>query len=226
MAERLRIIFISLSILFIGSIFSGAYFTDSESISSNLFSAGQWASPVTSPTVSPTTSPTVTPTSGEIIITEFMANPDAVNDEKGEWLEVYNASASTVNFNGWRYRDSGIGNWGYIGINVTVDPGNYFIFGKSLDQSENGGVPVDYRVVSSMTLNNNGDSIILEKPDGLGGYITVDEVVYDNSTYTLSDGIANMLKDLSYDNSQSINWGQSTIPYGDGDLGTPGGPNV
>lgn len=223
MAKKLRIIFISLSVIFIGSVFSGAYFTDSESISSNEFQTGVWAS--TTATVSSTISPTTDPATEEIIITEFMANPSKVNDSVGEWFEVYNASASTVNFNGWRYRDSGSGNWSYIGIDITVGSGDYFVFGKSSNWYENGGVPVDYRVHSSFNLNNDNDSIVIEKPDGSGGYIIVDQINYDSS-FVLSEGVSNMLKNLSLDNSFGANWQQSTVQYGNGDYGTPGGPNV
>ncbi len=222
--RRLKSIFIIATTLFAVGSFTGAVFTSTSQVENNQFSTSEWASSTV--TTSPTVSPTVTPSSSEIIITEFMANPSKVNNSVGEWFEIYNASGSTVNFKGWRYRDSGVGNWAYIGIDISVDAGNYFVFGKSLNQSENGGTPVDYRVVSSFNLNNDTDEIILEKPDGAGGYITVDQITYNNSDFILTEGISNMLKDLTSDNSQGVNWQQSTIPYGDGDLGTPGGINV
>lgn len=226
MARKLRIIFISLSVLFIGSIFSGAYFTDSESISSNEFQAGQWTSPAVSPTTSPTASPTVTPTSGEIIITEFIANPEEALDSKGEWFEIYNATSSTIDLYGWRYRQNDGADLTEITTHLMISSGEYMVFGKNADTSENGGVVLDYTMASNFNLNNNIDTIIIEKPDGVGGYITVDSINYDSSGFDIDSGISNILLDVTSDNSNPTNWGQSTIPFGDGDLGTPGGNNV
>jgi hypothetical protein len=42
----------------------------------------------------------------KIVITEIMANPGAVGDDKGEWFEVYNAGTTTVNLKGWKLKEA------------------------------------------------------------------------------------------------------------------------
>jgi hypothetical protein len=49
------------------------------------------------------------PNPGDIIITEIMQNPSAVNDSEGEWFEVYNTTGADINLDGWEIRDDGLG---------------------------------------------------------------------------------------------------------------------
>ena len=44
---------------------------------------------------------------GQILISEFMANPSGVADSQGEWLELWNGASISVNLEGWTLRDLG-----------------------------------------------------------------------------------------------------------------------
>ncbi|NIW44680.1 MAG: hypothetical protein GWN14_16030, partial [candidate division Zixibacteria bacterium] len=44
---------------------------------------------------------------GDLVITEFMANPAAVLDSDGEYVEFYNNTGSAIDINGFTLRDDG-----------------------------------------------------------------------------------------------------------------------
>ena len=44
---------------------------------------------------------------GDLVVSELLANPAAVADSNGEWLELYNASQSAIDINGLVLRDYG-----------------------------------------------------------------------------------------------------------------------
>ncbi|MBN2458749.1 lamin tail domain-containing protein [Candidatus Woesearchaeota archaeon] len=162
-------------------------------------------------------------TSGEVIITEFMYNPNAVTDTYGEWLELYNAGEDTVNLNGWSIQDEGTDSYTFS-EDLIVIPGEYVVLCKNTDSNVNGGISCDVGY-SSFTLGNTADSIILL--DGSSG--VVDQVSYDVSTapwdsmdnagYSLQLGLS------SHDaasNDNGGNWCNAAVSYGLGDYGTPG----
>ena len=43
---------------------------------------------------------------GTLIITEIQANPDAVDDVAGEWLELYNPTSKPIDLTGWKLSDT------------------------------------------------------------------------------------------------------------------------
>ncbi len=43
---------------------------------------------------------------GTLIITEIEVNPDAVSDEDGEWLELYNPTSKPIDLAGWKLSDT------------------------------------------------------------------------------------------------------------------------
>jgi len=215
MVNKLKTFMPLAAMLFIGVSYSGAYFSDSVSISNNTFSTGDLNPPVVVEV-------------GEIIITEFMANPAAVSDSLGEYFEIYNSSSSDINLKGWRYRDNGIGNWNLISEDLIISAGSYLVFVASDNSLINGGIAGGYKFASSFNITNTKDEILIQKPDGNGGWIEVDRIAYDKNDidWDIVSGISNQLKDLSSDNLDTGSWNLSTTEYGVGDLGTPGGPNV
>ena len=46
-------------------------------------------------------------TTGDLLITEIMANPAAVSDSNGEWFEIFNTSSNAINLNGLIIKDNG-----------------------------------------------------------------------------------------------------------------------
>ncbi|RLD13715.1 hypothetical protein DRI50_06630 [candidate division KSB1 bacterium] len=159
----------------------------------------------------------------DIVMNEIMQNPAAVNDDKGEWFELYNNDAQTVDINSWIIKDDGsdyhvIDNGGPL----TIDPGDYLVLGINDTMSVNGGVPVDY-MYDHFLLSNGEDEVVLVYSDGI---TEVDRVNYDNgATFPDPSGKSMELKNPNLDNNVGSNWDVSSSPYGDGDLGTPGAKN-
>lgn len=157
-----------------------------------------------------------------IIITEIMQNPSEVSDSYGEWFEIYNADTGSYDLRDWTVRDNGSDSHVITGEDpVIIEPGEYFVMGRNGDYSLNGGVEVDYDY-SSLILGNSDDEIIILNGDGL----EVCRVEYDGGPEFPDPAGASMaLLDLESDINVGANWTESTTPYGDGDLGTPGEAN-
>lgn len=55
----------------------------------------------------PTCKPEPVPAApGTLVISEIMPDPDSVNDEKGEWFEVYNPTKVAIDMTGWHFADA------------------------------------------------------------------------------------------------------------------------
>jgi hypothetical protein len=159
---------------------------------------------------------------GDIVITEIMQNPQAVNDSDGEWFEVYNASDVTIDLNNWTLSDLGADNEVIEnGGPLEIAAGAYLVFGNNGDFATNGGVTIDY-VYDNFNLSNGDDEIILTAADG----IEIDRVEYDGSpNFPDPEGASMSLIVTNFDNNDGANWCVATTAYGDGDLGTPGMEN-
>ena len=144
--------------------------------------AGPAASPAPEPTRPPSNpGPAPAPTDGPpdwqgpapaVYISEVLANPDAVNDSVGEWIELFNSTAKPVDLRGWVLADLGSDRH-TIRESLVVPANGYVVLGRSTDRRENGGVRVDY-VFSSLSLANVEDEVLLLAPDGT----EVDRVVW------------------------------------------------
>ena len=155
-----------------------------------------------------------------IVITEVMANPASVSDSYGEWFEIFNTTDSTIDMHGWSIKDLDGDEHQLLSDETTIPilPGEYFILAKNGDESQNGGVNVDY-VYNGYSLSNSDDEVILLDASGA----IVDEVHYSNG-WPFSSGVAMELHNPLEDNSLIQNWYASTISYGNGDTGSPGIP--
>lgn len=156
---------------------------------------------------------------GDIIITELMVNPNAVLDTAGEWFEIYNTTGAAIDLSGWTISDAGADT--HTITSLTLAAGAVAVLGISNNTAINGGVTIDY-VYSNFTLGNTtGDEVILK--DDLGNVI--DRVDYTIAAFPIQAGASIELKGDSYNataNDIGTNWVVATVPYGDGDLGTPG----
>jgi len=149
----------------------------------------------------------------DLLITEIMANPNAVTDAKGEWFEIYNPSNDVFDFNGITLSDNGSNSHLITSsTNLLINPGEYFVFGKNGNTIENGGYIADY-VYSNFTLGNSDDEIILS--DTIGNMLSLE---YSNGFVD-----AGKSTELLSDEMLITNYGiTSDFNYGDGDYGTPG----
>jgi cysteine-rich repeat protein len=159
---------------------------------------------------------------GDLVITEIMQNPTAVDDVFGEWFEIYNPTSTDFDLIGLVLSDAG-SNSHTIATNVVVPAGTYAVLARNGDPAVNGGVTAAY-VYSSFQLGNVDDEVILSN-----GATVIDEVVYDGGPNFPSPAgasmnlSANALEAIA--NDSGFNWCVSTDSFGAGDDGTPGLPN-
>lgn len=161
--------------------------------------------------------------SGEMVITEFMKDPSAVLDTRGEWIEFYNALPWRVNMEGWALADDG-GSLHVIdtgGAGLRQRPGRYLVLGNNGDPTLNGGVTLDY-VYSGFSLSNTSDQIVLQHADGT----VIDRVAYDSSAWPSIPGKASALRNDMRNvvaNDDGANWCAASTPLvaGGNDTGTP-----
>ena len=159
--------------------------------------------------------------SGGIVVTEIMQNPSAVSDANGEWFEVHNTSAQSINMNGWVIRDDGSDSH-TINQDVFVPAGGYIVLARNANSGTNGGITAAYQY-SGFTLANGADEVVLV--DGTGAI--VDEAGYDGgATWPDPAGASMELNDPANDNNLGANWATAVNALPSGDKATPGsGPS-
>lgn len=166
---------------------------------------------------------------GQIVITEIMYDPSAVNDSVGEWFEIYNTTDTAVDINGWTIEEAD-GSPSHIidsGGALNVPGNSYVVLARNDDASANGGVTAVYEY-GSWALSNSADSIVLKN-----GETVVDTVEYDETPFPIAVGasiaLAGAEENLdTVDNNAAANWCLSTTEFGSGDpkdRGTPGAAN-
>ncbi|HVR19393.1 MAG TPA: lamin tail domain-containing protein [Polyangiaceae bacterium] len=157
---------------------------------------------------------------GDLVITELMVNPNAVDDLLGEWFEVKNATNLAFNLMGLVVRDLGTDTF-TVSNTLLIAPGGRLVFGASAASATNGGVPVDYAYTrATFALGNATDEVVLATT------VVIDQVVYDATAAVA--GASRSLSPASETataNDTATNWCAGTTVYGAGDRGTPGAAN-
>jgi cysteine-rich repeat protein len=154
---------------------------------------------------------------GAVIITELMPNPEATADADGEWIEVTNVTAWTIDMEGWQLGDE----TGAFQIEkVVLEPLGIALFGRNGDINLNGGLAVNGVWGSAFGLNQGADTLTLSTADGQ----LVDQVSYGAETAKKA-GASITLDPDHYDalsNDIPGAWCVGSVEFGAGDLGTPG----
>lgn len=170
------------------------------------------------------------PVPGDILFTEIMRNPDLVDDDFGEWVELVNLSDEILDLHGCILRDDDSDSHliNHVDGALLVQPGAYVVLGNHGDPTGNTGYVPDY-VYSSVSMANTGDEVAL-----VCGPDTVDHVAW-GSTFAGGAGIAAQLDPdvltlaevppAPEDNDSGSAWCDAPLPYGDGELGSPGEAN-
>lgn len=161
----------------------------------------------------------------QIIISEIMQNPVSVTDANGEWFELYNAGASTVDIDGWTIRDAGsdshvIDNGGPLNILA----GGFLILARNADSGTNGNFTANYEY-SGFQLSNGDDEIVLVN----GSAVVQDSIAYDGGTnWPDPSGASMVFVGLPIDeNNNGSNWStaisrEPSFIGATGDNGSPG----
>jgi hypothetical protein len=158
---------------------------------------------------------------GDLLITEFHADPSAVTDANGEYIEIYNLYGSEISLMGLVVSDGA--NSDTISSLVTIPADDYVVLCRNDDSGSNGGVTCDWEW-STLTLGNTGDVITLDD-----GTTTFDEVDY-TSWGTPTPGASLSLAyptcgDLDTNDLEALWCDEATATISSGDYGTPASDN-
>lgn len=173
-------------------------------------------------TVVATLNPAYSQSPGDIIISEVMEDPDGVDDVDGEYIEVYNATGSGIDLNGWTLKDESGSHT--FNSSVVVSSDGFAVLCRNETPSENGGIACAAEY-SGPQLANSGDSVVLE--DGNGN--TIDTVAYDEGTWPAASGASmEFIGTPGVDNNVPGHWQEATVRAGDfsGGSGDYGSPNA
>lgn len=159
---------------------------------------------------------------GDVVITEFMADPAGFDDSVGEWFEIFNPTSTRWDLQNCVISDLGSDSQ-IIGGSLVIGPGEYRTFAKTANP---GFVPY-YVYGSGYFLANKEDEIILT----CNG-VEIAQVVYAGA-FTIEAGVSEQLDVSKYDeilNDSAANWCGGTMVYSTvnatTDKGTPGTANA
>ena len=157
----------------------------------------------------------VVATAPTIAINEFLADPNAVADDVGEWLELYNYGSTAIALQNWTIQ-SGSDAIHTIATAVSVPAGGRVVLARNGTKSKNGGVTANYVYGTAITLANTTDWVAIRDAGG----VTVDSVAWSGTTAGTAWGV----KNAGVDNTTvgGTNWVLQTSLFGKGDKGTPG----
>ncbi len=138
----------------------------------------------------------------DVVINEFMADPDSVGDTNGEYIELYNSTGSSVSLASWTLEST---SQSACTLSGSIAAGGYFTICNDSNTSTNGNYTCDVVCYSAAPFlaNTGNDTIIIKN----GGGTLIDEVYYDLSTsWSITAGKALELKNEAYDNTSFANW--------------------
>jgi hypothetical protein len=162
---------------------------------------------------------------GELVITEIMADPLAVDGDLGEYVEVTSTATRSLDLIGLTFTDDD--DTGFtVTRSLVVAPGGVLLFAPSANAGLNGGLTVDYAYdVLGVKLGNQGDTLTILNAGSL-----IDEVQWDPvyGGWPQTEGVSITLDPAFTDaveNDLVSHWCQPTGTYGAGDRGSPGEAN-
>jgi len=182
----------------------------------------QLAGTLTLPGTTPVVSQPISGQSRTLLVTEFMKDPSAVSDTRGEWIELFNPNLFPVDVEGWVLSDLGTDSTVLTngGNGIVVPPRRAAVLARNADPTLNGGVTV-LATYSGFTLGNGADQIILTD---LAGQL-VDLVDYlDGPTWPDRAGASVSLSTrawLTGHDDVARAWCEGESLMLGGDLGTP-----
>jgi len=156
-------------------------------------------------------------TEGDILVSEWMADPNDVPDAQGEWIELYNPTTTTLDLRGCTLFDAGVDNH-VIASSVAVPPGGYVLLARSAAPWASSPVTPDY-IYANFVLGNTADAIGISC-DG----VEIDFVAYTNPRVGVSTQVSSTRLAAGLGAApEHLCDGRET--YGGADLGTPRAAN-
>ena len=100
--------------------------------------------------------------SGDLVVSEFLANPAALSDTRGEWVEIFNTTGSAIDLRGITLADDDSdAHLIDAATPLLIAPGGYFVLARSPLAGQSGVTP-DY-VYDGHVLGNGVDEIVLRQ---------------------------------------------------------------
>lgn len=172
---------------------------------------------------------TIWPGEGDLLITEFLPDPSAVADARGEFVEIINTTDQDIDLS-----DHSLEDYDYDCVDlsgITIAAGDYVVICVDDDPAANGGISTCDVVATwdtgytagcnQLALANSSDEIAVVNPAG-----TTDAVVYSSSW--VKTGKATGLDPDLFDatsNDSAASWCAMSSLMTAGDKGTPGEDN-
>jgi len=149
---------------------------------------------------------------GDLVITELMPNPQDLDDDDGEWVELLNVINQPINLSGLQVRS---GASGLCTVTGTIPPRAYFV------ASPNPQIADSTCGAGGLSLTNLGTTVSVRPPD----LVQVDSMTYSGSTAGSSLSLDPDFLTAAGNDEANFCLGVGT--YGPGtDQGTPGVANA
>jgi hypothetical protein len=162
---------------------------------------------------------------GDFVITEVHANAGIVEDDVGDWFEIH--ALTDFDLNGLeigRKLEDPFEQQILAAECAPVSSGEYVVFVRELDTTLNGGIPADaFLWPTQLELTVTG-SLWFSTPST----VDVPGTLIDAVTWSAKAGESTQLDpdfEEAIANDDLGKWCPATLPYGDGDLGSPGAVN-
>ena len=166
---------------------------------------------------------------GDVVVTEFMANPDAVSDGNGEWIELFNNTTAPIDIEGWTIADNNGSHVITTGGSLPIPSLGFVVLGRNTLTSANGGVVLDYSYAGSLSLASAGDNIDLsdEAANPITSLVYGSGVVQAGVSAILDGGVLAGPFTAAQAVDIGSNWCSSTTAWtgSAGDAGSPGEMN-
>jgi hypothetical protein len=161
--------------------------------------------------------PILPPAPGNLVITEFLADPSAVADADGEWLEILATAEADLNSLQIRSGAASASLWAEECLRVKA--GTYALLARKDDARVNGGLPAVLAELG-VSLGNSNGSLALLTGDAL-----IDQISWGQQ----QRGVASQLDPdrlSAAANDEPTSFCSAALPWGaSSDLGTPGMAN-
>ena len=163
--------------------------------------------------------PIVPPTPGNLVVTEFLADPSAVPDADGEWVELF--AGAEADLNSVEIRTGAASAWLRREECLSIKAGTYALLARKAESAANGGLPAVLAELGVSLANTSGTLAILSGDGAL-----LDQIAWTQQ----KRGVASQLDPARLSlaaNDEPTSFCAATQPWGaNSDLGTPGTANA
>lgn len=162
----------------------------------------------------------ITEFSAPMVISELLIAPTAAAAGAGDWIELTNTTSTPINIRGWLIAAGPATYEIDPGGAIFVPPAGAVVLAATRDRTQNGGVFV-HAELDGFSLPDAGAIVALY--DASGSLI---DAVSTAPPFPNAPGRSTARTELASSGLINTAWALSSAAYGDGDQGTPGGPNV